>query len=145
MKMNWIKELQSTEWKGNGELWLDPGGNQADHYECSLLIQSDKIQYSWTRDGETKKGEYIFSKGGATWTDSWHQPDSVPCDAVADAWGFFTVFHSYKVPSNPNWGWRSKLSQRPSGELVLQMTNITPWGEEGRAVRMIFTQVKHNP
>jgi hypothetical protein len=28
----------------------------------------------------------------------------------------------------------------PAGELVLQMTNITPWGEEARAVRMTFTR-----
>jgi hypothetical protein len=32
------------------------------------------------------------------------------------------------------------LSERPSGELVLQMTNVAPWGEEQRAVRMVFTR-----
>jgi len=37
----------------------------------------------------------------------------------------------------PPWGWRVAVAHRPSGELVLQMTNIKPWGEDGRAVRMI--------
>lgn len=29
---------------------------------------------------------------------------------------------------------------RPSGELVLQMTNITSWGEEAPAVQMVFVR-----
>lgn len=41
-----------------------------------------------------------------------------------------------------SWGWQSKLSERPDGTLVLQMTNFAPWGEEGRAARMVFTRTK---
>jgi hypothetical protein len=37
-----------------------------------------------------------------------------------------------------DWGWRIGLYLRPTDELALQMTVITPWGEEGRAVRMVF-------
>ena len=42
----------------------------------------------------------------------------------------------------PPWGWRTKLSLRAMGGegLVLQMTNIAPWGESGRAVRMVATR-----
>ena len=40
----------------------------------------------------------------------------------------------------PDWGWRTSVAQRPSGELVLQMTNIAPWGERARAVRMVFAR-----
>jgi len=57
-------------------------------------------------------------------------------------WVFFTVHHAYDVLDNPSWGWQSKLSERPDGCLILQMTNITPWGEEERAVRMAFTREK---
>ena len=46
--------------------------------------------------------------------------------------------HEYQVGDEPNWVWCSILSKRPDGALVLQMTNIAPWGEEGRAVRMVF-------
>ena len=35
-------------------------------------------------------------------------------------------------------GWRiNPCHQEPSDEWVLQMTNIAPWGEEARAVRMV--------
>ena len=142
MKKQWLSNLAGTNWIGTGELWLDPGGNEAYLYDCQLQITSDAVSYNWIYEGETKQGSFTFNEDGAIWIDSWHQPDPAKCTNVLDEWGLFTVKHSYAVPSNPSWGWRSKLAQRPDDTLVLQMTNITPWGEEGRAVRMIFTQQK---
>ena len=53
----------------------------------------------------------------------------------------FDLLGSYG-DGGPRWGWRMMLSLRPPFEgapesLVLQMTNIAPWGEEARAVRMV--------
>ena len=137
MLQSWLNEFQGSQWKGKAELWLDPNGNDVDISECILAIESRVLTYTWAYEGETKTGSFIFNDGGATWTDSWHQPEPVRCKYLSDAWGLFTVESSYSVPSGPDWGWRSKLSQRPDDSLVLQMTNIAPWGEEGRAVRMI--------
>ncbi|MEM7061861.1 MAG: hypothetical protein AAF572_01700 [Cyanobacteria bacterium P01_B01_bin.77] len=137
MLQPWLNQFQGSQWKGKAELWLDPNGNEANVSECILAFESRVLTYSWAYEGETKTGSFIFDDDGATWTDSWHQPEPVRCQNLSDAWGLFTVEYSYSVPSGPDWGWRSKLSQRPDGSLVLQMTNIAPWGEEGRAVRMI--------
>ncbi|MBD3386674.1 hypothetical protein GF407_17360 [candidate division KSB1 bacterium] len=137
---DWLEKLAGTKWKGKGELWLDPEGNSAEHYDCELNIENDAINYSWLYENEKRNGSFTFDEAGANWVDSWHQQNSVKCSYVPKAWGIFTVSHEYKVPDNPNWGWRSKLSERPDGSLVLQMTNITPWGEEGRAVRMVFSR-----
>jgi hypothetical protein len=52
------------------------------------------------------------------------------------------IHHTYDVPSTLSWGWESKLTERPDDSLVLQMTNIAPWGEEDRAVRMLFARIK---
>ena len=141
MSQSWINEFEGSEWTGQAELWLDPAGNEVDESECTLAIKSGVLAYTWTYKGETKTGSFEFHDQGATWTDSWHQPEPTHCAYLADDWGLFTVEHSYSVPSTPDWGWRSKLSQRPDGNLVLQMTNIAPWGEEGRAVRMVFQKV----
>jgi len=138
----WLTKLAGTKWSGNGELWLDPEGNIADQFNCDLKIEADAIYYTWSYENEIKKGNFTFNETGATWKDSWHQKKSVQCLYVPDVLGIFTVHHSYNVPDNPNWGWKSKLSERPDGSLVLQMTNITPWGEDGRAVRMVFTREK---
>ena len=45
---------------------------------------------------------------------------------------------SYPAGEGPDWGWRLRVCLRTMGpeRLVLQMTNVTPWGEEARAVRM---------
>ena len=144
MLQSWLNEFQGSQWKGKAELWLDPNGNDVDISECILAIESRVLTYTWAYEGETKTGSFIFNDDGATWTDSWHQPEPVRCQYLCNAWGLFTVESSYSVPSGPDWGWRSKLSQRPDGSLVLQMTNIAPWGEEGRAVRMIFQRADVN-
>lgn len=138
----WLNKLAGTKWSGSGELWIDPKGNDADLYDCKLNIEADAIYYSWSYENETKQGSYTFNESGAVWEDSWHQPKSVQCVNATEFWGIFNVSHTYEVPDNPNWGWQSKLSERPDGSLVLQMTNITPWGEDSRAVRMVFTRAK---
>jgi hypothetical protein len=61
------------------------------------------------------------------------------CMAVASSWSIVDVEGTYSAGDGTDWAWRISLSQRPGGELVLQMTNITPWGERGRAVRMVAT------
>jgi len=125
-------------------LWLDPEGNTADISDCTLSIDSGVLSYTWVYDGDTKIGSFTFHDSDVEWTDSWHQSEAAHCRYLSDAWGLFTVEHTYSVPSTPDWGWRSKLSQRPDGSLVLQMTNIAPWGEEGRAVRMVVQRVQSN-
>lgn len=54
--------------------------------------------------------------------------------------------NTYSGGEGPPWGWRLIVSLRPSFEgapesLVLQMTPLTPWGEEARAVRMVATRL----
>ncbi len=137
-----LSKLEGTKWAGRGELWLDPEGNKADYYDCQLQVESGAIIYTWIHEGETKKGNFTINESGGSWVDSWHQPEAVKCTDVSGAWGLFTFKHIYEVPSSPSWGWQSKLTERPDGSLILQMTNIAPWGEEGRAVRMIFTKEK---
>lgn len=134
----WLQKYDQSEWSGSGELWLDPEGNDTYRFDCRMRIEDKKLHYSWSYQNETIKGSFTFHQGGGSWIDSWHQPEPADCIDVPNAWGLFTFQHSYQVPSNPDWGWQIKLSERPTGQLVLQMTNIAPWGEEGRAVRMIF-------
>lgn len=137
---DWLEKFSGTKWKGKGELWLDPEGNSADFYDCELSIENNAIHYSWFYENEAKHGCFTFVGTEISWVDSWHQQNTVWCSTDPTAWGIFTASHYYEVPNNPNWGWRSKLSERPDGSLVLQMTNIAPWDEEGRAVRMLFTR-----
>jgi hypothetical protein len=58
------------------------------------------------------------------------------CAAVPGSWALVDVAGTYAAGAD-RWGWRVHVSVRPTGELVLQMTNVCPWGEDGRAVRMV--------
>lgn len=136
--MNALSERAGTERTGTGELWLDPLGDEAHRYDCTLRITADALRYTWQHEGKTHQGEFLMRDGALSWSDTWHQPQQVTCSPIAGAWGLFAVAYTYAAPGSPDWGWRTVLSERPSGELVLQMTNITPWGEEARAVRMVF-------
>ncbi len=136
-----LAQLAGTEWTGTGELWLDPLGNQGESYACSLSVEGGRVRYEWQHEGKLQQGEYLLSdSGGAPWSDSWHQPEPTECRLVAGARGLFAFEYSYQDAGGVDWGWRMGLSQRPTGELVLQMTIIAPWGEEGRAVRMVFNR-----
>lgn len=135
-----VAKLAGTEWVGTGELWLDPLGNEAIRHECTLSVAAGSVRYTWVYEGKPQEGTITLRDRGATWCDSWHQGKPAECADVAGAWGLFALQYAYSAPGSPDWGWRIALAQRPSGELVLQMTNITPWGEEARAVRMVFTR-----
>lgn len=136
-----LKDLVGTSWSGRGELWLDPLGNEAHTYDCKLAIRENVIEYHWSYDGAAHTGTLALRPGGADFTDTFHSRETMRFTTVADTRALVDLVGSYPAPEGPPWGWRIALSQRPTGELVLQMTNITPWGEDGRAVRMVYTRV----
>jgi hypothetical protein len=138
--MGRLSEIQGTRWQGSAELWLDPLGNEVQCSDCTLSIDGDVVSYTWSYKGEGHEGSIALTREGAEFRDSWHQPQPMSCHALPDAWGLFQLEGVYGPDSD--WGWRTGLSLRePSGELVLQMTNVAPWGEEARAVRMTCTRL----
>jgi hypothetical protein len=132
-----LRELANTNWVGRGELWLDPPGNEAILCDCRIELAEAEIRYHWSYEGKPHTGTIALRPDGADFTDTFHSPTPMAFTPGANKWSLVDVFGTYPAPEGPDWGWRITLSHRPSGELVLQMTNLTPWGEEGRAVRMV--------
>lgn len=133
-----LQAFEETNWEGQSELWTDPLGNEASTSDATLAFGSGTIRYTWSYKGESQTGVFTMLDDGVRWKDSWHQPEPVHCGDTGTGRGLFSVEYTYPSPSGPDWAWRIILSKRPDESLVLQMTNITPWGEEGRAVRMTF-------
>jgi hypothetical protein len=130
-----LSELNGTRWAGSCELWLDPLGDQASESECTIAIDGQTLSYTWKHEGKRHAGSITVGADGAEFTDSWHQPEAMKCQHVAGAKGLFQVRGEYGPEAD--WGWRIAATLRtPTGELIVQMTNIAPWGEEARAVRM---------
>jgi len=140
MTPSWLKDFHDSRWRGKAELWLDPNGNDVDISDATLAFDDGLVSYTWVYQGSTQQGSFEVETSAVRWVDSWHQPEAAACQYIEEARGLFAVEHSYSAPPDPDWGWRSRLTQRPDNSLVLQMTNIAPWGEEGRAVRMVLVR-----
>lgn len=140
--MTTLDDLKGTTWSGSAELWLDPLGDSVIRSACTLSIEAHGVEYTWSHDGTLHTGNITLNDDGAAFTDTWHQPQAMMCRHIADARGLFQIEGTYGPQLE--WGWRTSLSFRePTGEIVLQMTNIAPWGEEARAVRL--TCQRDNP
>ncbi len=101
-------------------------------------MSESELRYTWAHEGKAHEGKLALRSGGADFTDTFHSASAMACRAAPSTWALVDVLGTYEAGGGPPWGWRITVSQRPhSGELVLQMTNITPWGEDGRAVRMV--------
>jgi len=133
-----LRDLAGTRWTGRAELWLDPAGDRADWSDCALEIGPDGVRYTWSHQGKPHAGRLAPRSGGADFTDTFHAAEPMDCAALPGSRALLEVAGRYGPPGE-EWGWRIALCRRPDGTLVLQMTNVTPWGEEGRAVRMVCT------
>jgi hypothetical protein len=130
-----LAQLSGTSWSGSAELWLDPLGDEASRSECTISVDDATVRYTWSHESEPHEGSVTLHDGGAEFIDTWHQPEPMTCLPVLGSQWLFQVQGAYGP--DRDWGWLIGLSLRaPTGELVLQMTNIAPWGEEARAVRM---------
>lgn len=133
---DWLDARAGAEWSGPNELWVDPTGNRTELSDGTLKVAADRIVYTWAWKDTPHRGELRWDDGW-TWTDSWHQPERVRLEPVRDHGALIAGEYSYPAGTGPDWHWRIKLAERPDGTVVLQMTNIAPWGEEARAVRMV--------
>jgi hypothetical protein len=80
----------------------------------------------------------VWSDGAPSFSDTFHQDGDVACTPLETHPAEVALTYEYDPGVGPPWGWRVLVSVRPTGQLVLQMQNIAPWGEEARAARMIF-------
>ena len=133
--MKTLADLDDTHWAGTNELWLDPMGDKVTTCNATLHVEGSKVIYTWSHGGQTQHGTLSFTGETASFCDTFHSTDAMVCAALPGAKGLAQVQGKYGP--DKDWGWRIGLVYRtPMEQLVLQMTNIAPWGEEARAVRM---------
>ncbi len=134
---SWLSDHKDTSWSGKSELWVDPTGNNAEISDATLSVSDDGIVYTWVYKEVEQSGEFRWSGETLQWKDSWHQAEGVELTVVSGHGSLIAAEYSYPAGAGPDWHWRIKIAERPDGTLVLQMTNIAPWGEEARAVRTV--------
>ena len=135
-----INDLEGQQWRGQSKLWLEPGAPVRES-EATAHVKGGTLYYTWSFEGKAQQGVLKpDEEGSARWRDTWHQPADTECTALPAFGARLCAVCSYPAPPGPDWHWRIGLAERPDGALVLQMTNITCWGEEAPAVLMTFTR-----
>lgn len=135
-----LKQLADSAWTGTGELWLDPLGDDPTDFACSAQLTDGGLSYRWQKEDDPKEGSLRWTDTGGHFRDSFHQGEEVACTQISDARSEVALTYNYSA-GGTDWGWNIRLSLRPNEQLVVQMTNIAPWGEEARAMRMIMERV----
>ena len=141
---SFFEKYEGTIWQGSSDLWVDPSGNTGASSVAELSVEDGKITYLWSLNKDKHFGTILQDPSGIRWQDSFHTKEQALLTFSENVNGIFAATYMYSEPENPGWFWRIKMSQRPDKRLVVQMTNITPWGEEARAVRLIL-QLKAAP
>jgi hypothetical protein len=126
------------DWLGTNVLTEMPG-KPAERSEGRVTVSVDshsiEIAYRWAYKGSPQRGKVIRTQDGWLFVDSWHQSAPMPIEPI-DSMALAAWEYRYPAPPMGDWAWRIALCLRPDDTLVLQMTNITPWGEEAEAVKL---------
>ena len=127
-----LSDLEGT-WIGTSELWVDPFGDETQSSDCTMTVTTDSVAYTWAYEGTPQEGIISLAGSGTSFRDTWHQKDEVATERLPNAASIASMRYTYAE----EWGWVINVCYRtPMDQLVVQMTNIAPWGEETRAVRM---------
>lgn len=139
------------EWEGTARTWFEPG-KLADKSPISGEIRPVLDgrfvvhEYEGSLNGDPLRGlavhGYELDRGTwvTAWIDSFHNGTALMLsegDGVGD--DRFSVLGSYAEPSGgPRWGWRSEIALVSPDDLVITHFNVTPGGEEAKAVEISY-------
>ena len=108
-------------------------------------------EYSWEFDGRSHSGLALYGyhidekRWECAWADSFHSGSSImfsQTSGEADP-AHFAVLGSYgdgQTPPGPRWGWCTEIKQPDDDRLLITMTNISPEGDEVRAVEVEYAR-----
>ncbi len=122
------------EYAGRHQLWLEPG-QDAETGDVTATLVDDVLTWRWTRGEKIHQGALHLD--GSRWHDTFHQPVPAALEPQPAFGARFAGGYRYGPDDQP-WAWMIRVCDRPTGALVVQMTNITPWGETAPAVEFVL-------
>ncbi|HEU4521196.1 MAG TPA: DUF1579 family protein [Thermoanaerobaculia bacterium] len=135
-------------WRGTVRTWLDPdadpvvnemsgtfrlapGGASVLHDSTSFV--GEKVSNGWMLIGRN----IGTGRLNLIWADSFHTGGGLQTfDAEADG----SFLGSYAAGSE-TWRWRIRFTPSGQGQLTIEHLNITPGGEEQRAIEVAYVRV----
>ncbi len=137
------------DWQGVTKTWFQPGkladespisGSFRPVLEGGFVL----LEYEGTHMDKPMTGMFLFGynlqreKFEGCWIDTCHMGTGIMfCEGERTEQGFW-LLSSYQSPEGSPWGWRTELELVDSNQLGITMYNISPQGEEAKAVEMVF-------
>lgn len=140
------------KWKGTTKVWFEPNvlsDESATEGEIEQILNGMFIQhiYKGSIEGKPLQGMMIigyslqFGRYHCAWIDSFHNGTNTMYSEQDGTSGLsFTGKYGSDNPSE-QWGWRTEISHPSEDELIITMFNITPEGEEAKAVETVYKRV----
>lgn len=139
------------EWQGSSKTWFEPD-KLADESAIQGSVHSllggrfVVFEYQGKIMDKAFEGRFLFGysltreKFQGNWVDSFHMGDAMmSCEGERMETGFAVLGH-YDAPGGPPWGWRTELAISGEDRMVVTMYNLTPEGEEAKAVEMALVR-----
>jgi hypothetical protein len=123
-------------WSGPTKLWLDPS---APPEETTTTLHAELLL-----GGRWLRASYEGVAFAKPWIDSSHTGSAIMFSKGTHAQpGVIDVLGSY-LAGEQRWGWRTVLHSPAAGELTLESFNVSPQGQQERAIESRLTRVKQS-